>query len=307
MNTPTGTADFSRNPRAPESAPKPPWLKVRLPSGQEFFRVSDLLRKRGLHTICQSARCPNVAECWSRRTATFLILGDTCTRDCAFCAVRKGTPRPPRPEEPEEVAEAAVALGLAYAVVTSVTRDDLEDGGAAHFSRVVRAVRSRLPEAKIEVLIPDFKGDERALDIVLRAGPDILNHNLETTESLYPRIGRPAANYRRSLRLLEAAKRKGARTKSGLIIGLGESRAEILGAFADLRAAGCDLLTVGQYLRPAQGNAPVSKYYTPGEFDELRTAALEAGFLEAVAGPLVRSSYFADRLYGAVRERMIRA
>lgn len=229
------------------------------------------------------------------------MLGDTCTRNCGFCAVTKGTPQPPDPGEPARVAEAAAALGLAHAVITSVTRDDLADGGAGHFAAVIAAIRAQSPGTRIEALIPDFGGDAAALEIVLAAGPDVLNHNLETTESLYPAIRRPRENYRRSLGVLAAAKARGALTKSGLMIGLGESEADILDAFADLRRAGCDLLTVGQYLRPTADHPPVVKYYTPGEFEAFAAAARRAGFREVASGPLVRSSYEAGRLYETAR------
>jgi len=278
-------------------------LKVRLPSNGEFFRVAEIVRTGGLHTICQSARCPNIGACWERRTATFLILGDTCTRDCGFCAVAKGAPLPPDPGEPDRVAAAVASLGLAYAVVTSVTRDDLPDGGAEAFAAVLRAIRAKSPETRIEALIPDFGGDTAALDKVLAVRPEVLNHNLETTESLYPAIRRPRENYRRSLGVLRAAKARGALTKSGLMIGLGESEAAILQTFADLRAAGCDLLTVGQYLQPSPAHAPVARYYTPEEFEALAAAARRSGFREVVSGPLVRSSYEAGRLYEAVQPK----
>jgi lipoic acid synthetase len=261
------------------------------------------LKSKQLHTICRSARCPNIGHCWERKTATFLILGDTCTRNCGFCAVAKGAPEAPDPGEPNRVADAALSLGLKYVVVTSVTRDDLPDGGAGHFARTVRAVKASSPGTKVETLIPDFRGEETALDIVLQARPDVLNHNLESVEALYPAIGRPAGNYRRSLGVLAAAKRKGARTKSGLMLGLGEGRDEILGALADLRQAGCDLLTLGQYLQPAAANPPVARYYPPAEFDSFRERALELGFQEVVSGPLVRSSFEAGRMYEAIRER----
>jgi len=217
--------------------------------------------------------------------------------------VAKGRPLPLDPDEPSRVAGAVAALGLAYAVITSVTRDDLPDGGAAHFAAVIRAIRAKSPGTRIEALIPDFKGDRAALDQVLDAAPDVLNHNLETTESLYPAIRRPREGYRRSLGVLSAAKERGALTKSGLMIGLGESEADILRTFADLRQAGCDLLTVGQYLRPTAAHHPVAKYYAPEEFESLAAAARRTGFLEVVSGPLVRSSYEAGRLYGAVREK----
>ena len=215
----------------------------------------------------------------------------------------KGTPIAPDPEEPLHVAEAVASLGLAYAVITSVTRDDLPDGGAGHFAAVIGAIRAKSPATRVESLIPDFKGDTAALETVLAARPDVLNHNLETTESLYPAIRRPRENYRRSLGVLAAAKARGALTKSGLMIGLGESEADILGTLADMRQAGCDLLTVGQYLQPTASHPPVSKYYTPDEFAALATAARQAGFLEVVSGPLVRSSYEAGRLYETVQDK----
>ena len=281
---------------------KPDWLKVKLPAHKNFFDVSALLKENGLNTICQSARCPNISECWTAKTATFLILGDTCTRACAFCAVKKGTPVPPSEGEPGRVAEAVRALGLDYAVITSVTRDDLPDGGAALFAGTVRAVRLARPGTKVEVLVPDFQGREEPLRTVLDAKPDILNHNLEVPESLYPHINRPTANYGRSLRLLERAKELGAATKSGLMIGLGERLETILQTFSDLRKAGCDLLTIGQYLRPSRDNAPVEKYYTPEEFNELKSVALDFGFLDVESGPLVRSSYQAHKLYRTLQD-----
>lgn len=274
-----------------------------MPSRGEFFRVAEVVRTGRLHTICESARCPNIGACWERRTATFLVLGDTCTRDCAFCAVAKGRPAPLDPGEPARVAAAVVALGLDYAVVTSVTRDDLPDGGAAAFAAVLRAVRAASPRTRIEALIPDFGGDRDALATLLAASPEVLNHNLETTESLYPAIGRPRANYRRSLSVLAAANSMGALTKSGLMVGLGESEADVLAAFADLRRAGCDLLTVGQYLQPTAAHPPVARYYTPVEFEAFAAAARRAGFREVVSGPLVRSSFEAGRLYDAVRPK----
>ncbi|OGD13613.1 MAG: lipoyl synthase [Candidatus Aminicenantes bacterium RBG_16_66_30] len=278
-------------------------MKVRLPSHGEFFRVAEIVRSGRLHTICESARCPNIGACWERRTATFLILGDTCTRDCGFCAVAKGTPLPPDPGEPDRVAVAVASLGLAYAVITSVTRDDLPDGGAAAFAAVLEAIRAKSPGTRIEALIPDFGGDAAALGTVLDAVPEVLNHNLETTESLYPAIRRPRENYRRSLGVLAAAKKRGALTKSGLMIGLGESEADIFKTFADLRAVGCDLLTVGQYLQPTAAHRPVARYYRPEEFEAFAAAARRLGFREVVSGPLVRSSFEAGRLYGATREK----
>jgi lipoic acid synthetase len=281
------------------TAGKPPWLKVNLPQDSNFFSLSSVLKKHNLNTICRSARCPNIGECWSKKTAAFLILGDTCTRACRFCAVRKGTPLPPDEDEPDELAKVVTELGLAYAVVTSVTRDDLDDGGARHFARTIRAIRSASPGIRIEALIPDFKGDASALEIVLEARPDVLNHNLETTAALYPLINRAPRNYGRSLDVLAMAAAKGAVTKSGLMLGLGETQEEILESFSDLRRAGCLLLTLGQYLQPTPLNSPVEKYYPPREFEQLRNIALDFGFRDVAAGPLVRSSYFAERLYRA--------
>ncbi len=276
---------------------KPPWLKVRLPSHRNFFEVSALFKKNHLHTICHSAKCPNIAECWTAGTATFLILGDTCTRECGFCAVKKGTPAPLSGAEPEHVAEAVAALGLHYAVITSVTRDDLPDGGAWVFARTVRAIKARQPLAGVEVLVPDFQGNADALASVIASGPDVVNHNLETTEPGYPRINRPAGNYRRSLSVLEAAKRLGVLTKSGLMVGLGETGPEIEQTLSDLRSAGCELLTIGQYLQASRQNPPVGRYYSPEEFESLRALALSRGFREVAAGPLVRSSYRAHQLF----------
>ncbi|MFZ2053903.1 MAG: lipoyl synthase [Candidatus Aminicenantales bacterium] len=277
--------------------PKPPWLKVRLPAHSNFFQVSDILKKNHLQTICQSAKCPNIAECWTARTATFLILGDTCTRSCGFCAVKKGTPLAFLDDEPSKVANAVESLGLDYAVVTSVTRDDLTDGGASIFARTIRAIKDRRPRAKVEVLIPDFGGSEEALATVIAAEPNVLNHNLETTETNYPRINRPAGNYGRSLAVLKRAGYLGALTKSGLMVGLGETEVELDQTLQDLRSVGCRILTIGQYLQPTRDNPPVSRYYSPEEFEALRVRALGLGFKEVAAGPLVRSSYHAHRLY----------
>jgi lipoic acid synthetase len=290
----------------PETQPtkKPYWLKVKFPSHQNFFYVSSTLKKGRLNTICQSAKCPNVAECWSQKTATFLILGEICTRRCGFCAVEKGIPSPPSPDEPVNIAEAVSLLGLRYAVITSVTRDDLSDGGASFFVATIRAIKKRTPEVKIEVLIPDFKGDEKALGQVSRAQPDILNHNLETTERLYSQISRPSENYHRSLDVLKKAKEMGAVTKSGLMIGLGEKKEEIIRSLADLREASCDLLTIGQYLQPSKTHTPVRKYYTPLEFEHLKRIALDFGFRDVESGPLVRSSYKAHKMYNSLQEKI---
>lgn len=282
---------------------KPSWLKVKFPSEPNFFHVSSVLKREKLHTICQSAKCPNISECWSKKTAAFLILGDVCTRECAFCAVKKGLPSGLHSDEPDKVAHAAALLGLGYVVVTSVTRDDLPDGGASVFAETIKAIKERNPGVKVEVLIPDFQGDNMSLETVVSAQPDILNHNIETTESCYPRIRRPVENYTRSLRVLKKAKELGAVTKSGLMVGLGESREEIYRSFSDLRKASCDLLTIGQYLQPSRSHAPVRKYYAPDEFDELKRMALESGFKDVESGPLVRSSYMAHRMYDSLQEK----
>lgn len=281
---------------------KPPWLKVKFPTDPNFFAVSQLVKQGNLHTICQSAKCPNISECWAHRTATFLILGDVCTRNCAFCAVKKGRPSPLSKNEAGQVAEAASVMGLRYVVLTSVTRDDLSDGGASFFVDTVQAIRKKIPPSKIEVLIPDFNGSYASLLAVLSARPDVLNHNVEVPEPLYPEINRPLENYRRSLEVLERAKHNGAVTKSGIMIGLGETKTDILHTFSDLRRAGCDLLTIGQYLQPTKQNVLVKKYYSPLEFEQLKKIALDFGFKEVESGPLVRSSYRAHRLYQAFIE-----
>jgi lipoic acid synthetase len=282
------------------SSSKPSWLKVKLPTEGSFFEIAELLKKENLHTICQSARCPNVSACWTARTATFLILGDICTRRCGFCAVRKGLPLPVSTAEPAKVARTIASMGLDYAVITSVTRDDLPDGGALVFAQTIRAIKELRPRTMVEVLIPDFQGDRAALSAVIAAGPEVINHNLETTEFRFPSIGRPVENYRRSLRVLALAAEMGRLTKSGLMVGLGETREELDQTFADLRGVGCSLLTVGQYLRPTKSNLPVSRYYTPEEFGEIKARALALGFRQVEAGPLVRSSYQAQRMFVTV-------
>ena len=282
----------------------PRWLRRPIPAGPHLAEVRRLLSDLGLHTVCSSARCPNQAECFAKRTATFMILGENCTRNCRFCAVPHGTPEPVDESEANKVARAAGTLGLRHVVITSVTRDDLPDGGAGHFAAVTRAVRARLPQSVIEILIPDFQGSEPALATALSGGCDILNHNVETVPRLYPTV-RPQANYRQSLSVLEAAKRLGRAnnhaeklyTKSGLMVGLGETRDELLAALADLRSVGCDILTVGQYLAPSPEHHPVVRFVPPAEFDELRAAALEMGFAAVAAGPFVRSSYQAQEVF----------
>ncbi len=256
-----------------------------------------LLRSLELHTVCESAKCPNRMECFSRRTATFMLLGDVCTRNCAFCGVAKGAPEAPDAGEPERVAEAASRLGLEHVVMTSVTRDDLEDGGAAHFAAAVRTVKKLLPGATVEVLTPDFRGDLDALRAVLASGPDVFNHNLETVEGLYDRV-RPGADYRRSLRLLGEAKREapGVSTKSGIMVGLGESREQLRALFRDLAETGCDMLTIGQYLRPSRAQLKVERFLSPQEFEELAEEAESAGLPRVASAPLARSSYRAGEL-----------
>jgi len=271
---------------------KPPWLKVKLPSGEQHREVLDLVRRRGLHTVCQSARCPNLGECWSAGTATFMILGDVCTRNCTFCAVPGGRPLPPDPGEPLRVAQSVRDLKLRYAVITSVTRDDLPDGGADQFAAVISSIRELVPGCRVEVLIPDFAGDPAAQDAVFAARPDILNHNLETVPALYPRV-RPEADYRRSLTLLDRAARSGLRSKTGLMLGLGETEAEVAAVLEDLVAVNCRRLTLGQYLAPSDRHHPVVRYVPPEEFAAWAAAGQAMGFDHVEAGPLVRSSYHA--------------
>jgi lipoic acid synthetase len=280
--------------RDPAPVRKPPWLKVKAPGGPNYAELKRLMRDLGLHTVCEEARCPNVGECWEHRAATFMILGDVCTRNCAYCAVAHGTPTPYDPDEPRRLAEAVAAMGLRHVVITSVDRDDLPLGGAEIFAACVEEIRRRLPAASVELLIPDFKGSDDALQLVVDAHPDILNHNLETIERLY-RIARPGGRYDRALRLLRRARELAPDllTKSGIICGLGEEWDELLLAMQDLRDQGVDILTVGQYLRPSAAHLPVSRYYTPAEFSELRERGRAMGYRHVEAGPLVRSSYHA--------------
>lgn len=281
-------------------AGKPNWLRRRLPKGPAYEKVRTRLRNSRLHTVCQEAKCPNLWECFSSKTAAFLIMGPSCTRNCRFCAVGHGPSGPPDPGEPARVAEAAEEMGLGYVVITSVTRDDLPDGGAGHFAETIARIRERMPHALVEVLIPDFQGDAHALEMVVEARPDVLNHNLETVRRLYSRV-RPGALYERSLGLLRRAKEidSGMAAKSGLMLGLGESPEEIRRTLRDLREAGCDLLTLGQYLQPSKRNLPVARFVDPEEFDGWRKTALEAGFSEVASGPFVRSSYHAKELHMA--------
>jgi lipoic acid synthetase len=276
------------------------WRRISPESEAAVDRMTGLLDGLALHTVCQEARCPNLAECFGQGTATFLILGDRCTRGCRFCAVGHGRPALLDPGEPQRVAEAAARLGLRHAVLTSVTRDDLPDGGASHFAATVQALRRRLPAVIVEVLIPDLGGSHAALQTVLEAGPDVLNHNVETVPRLY-RTVRPGADYHRSLALLARAKamRPGLVTKSGLMLGLGERTAEVLQVLHDLRRAGCDLLTLGQYLQPGDGQLPVARYVPPDEFARYREKAEAMGFRGVASGPLVRSSHQAEALWAA--------
>ncbi|MBN1543520.1 lipoyl synthase [candidate division KSB1 bacterium] len=281
---------------APDRQRRPPWLKIKLPSGRNFSLVRDLVKGQRLHTVCESAHCPNLGECWGRKTATFMILGDVCSRNCRFCAVVHGKPQPLDPQEPERVAEAVHELQLSYVVITSVTRDDLPDGGAGHFAETIRRINQACKNCRVEVLIPDFQGDEASLQTVLDAAPDVLNHNLETVPRLYP-VVRPAADYHRSLELLHRAHIRGHITKSGLMLGLGEELIEIHETLRDLRKNGVDLLTLGQYLQPSRNHLPVTRFLAPEEFAELKSLALRLGFLGVESGPLVRSSYHADEQF----------
>ena len=276
-------------------ARRPEWLKVKLPAGPNFRDLVGVMRGQALHTVCEEARCPNIGDCWGRRTATFLILGNVCTRHCAYCAIAHGLPTELDAEEPERVASAVAAMGLRHVVVTSVDRDDLRDGGAGMFARTIRLVRERVPRCSIEVLIPDFKGDARSLDTVLDAAPDILNHNIETVARLFPAV-RGGGRYPRSLDLLARAKARGTRwlTKSGMMVGLGESADEVVQTMRDLRGAGCDILTIGQYLSPGKDYVPIVRYYHPDEFAAFKAEGLAMGFRHVESGPLVRSSYHAD-------------
>ncbi len=282
---------------------KPPWLTRRLPSGPEYEKIRGLMKRGRLHTVCQEAKCPNIWECFSNRTATFLILGDRCTRNCRFCAVAHNPVEPPDPAEPMRVAQSVEKLGLAYVVVTSVTRDDLPDGGAGHFAKTIREIHRRIPEAVIEVLIPDFKGDAEALRTVLEARPQVLNHNIETVPRLYTAV-RPGAVYTRSLELIGRVRTIDASipTKSGLMLGLGETTAEIRQTLQDLLDAECRMLTMGQYLQPSKDHLPVARFVPPAEFDQWQKTAFQMGFSEVASGPFVRSSYHAKELFNASRE-----
>ena len=274
--------------------PKPEWLKVRAPGAPSYLRLKGLMRALNLHTVCEEARCPNIGECWNHGTATFMILGDVCTRACSYCAVAHGRPAAADLAEPQRVASAIQTLDLSYVVITSVDRDDLPDGGAAIFADTITRTRTLLPSCRIEVLIPDFQGDAQALCTVLDAKPDVLNHNTETVPRLY-RMARSGGRYARTLELLDRSRKHAPAvpTKSGLMVGLGETREELQATFEDLRRVECQILTIGQYLRPTETHAPMARYYHPDEFRELKDAALDLGFVHVESGPLVRSSYHA--------------
>jgi len=280
--------------QAAKARRKPDWLKVKAPGGKNYAELRTLMRELDLHTVCEEARCPNIGECWNHKTASFMILGDVCTRNCAYCAVAHGTPEEYDPEEPARLAKAVAAMGLAHVVITSVDRDDLPNGGAEAFAGCVTEIRQRSPGTGVELLTPDFKGSERALQIVVDAKPDIFNHNMETVRRLY-RIARPGGRYDRALFVLRRAKEMGPElmTKSGIMCGLSEQWDELLVTMRDLRDQGVDILTVGQYLRPSPDHLPVTRFYTPDEFAELHRIGMEMGFRHVESGPLVRSSYHA--------------
>jgi lipoic acid synthetase len=274
--------------------PRPEWLKVRIPSGENYSRLINIMREHDLHTVCEEARCPNVAECWNSGTATFMILGDTCTRSCGFCAVKTGRPTFLDTEEPQRVADAARLMDLRHVVITSVNRDELADGGASVFAETIRATRKANPKTRIEVLIPDFKGKDESLQLIFDAKPDILNHNTETVPSMY-RLVRPQAKYQWSLKVLRRAKEEGFISKTGIMLGLGESREELIRVMTDLIEIKVDILTLGQYLQPTPNHLPVARFLHPDEFKELHDIGMELGFRNVESGPLVRSSYHAEQ------------
>ncbi|MEI6521380.1 MAG: lipoyl synthase [bacterium] len=289
------------NPSAPQlartnSASRPEWLRVKAPGGHDYDELKQLVRQHNLHTVCESARCPNIGECWGKcRTATFLILGDICTRSCAFCAVNSGTPTECDFDEPYRVAEAIATLKLKYAVITSVTRDDLADGGSSIYAETIKLIKDKIPDCKVEVLIPDFQGNLSSLAVVVNAKPDVLNHNIETVSRLYPLV-RPQADYCRSFKILKNAKDISTSivTKSGIMLGLGENNDEVCDTLREMRNYDIDNVTIGQYLRPSTGHLPVMKYYSPDEFEYFAQVCKELGFKHIESAPLVRSSYHAD-------------
>ena len=280
---------------------KPQWLKKRIPPYQDLQRVKSILNETSLHTVCEEARCPNLGECFARGTATFLILGRKCTRNCGFCAVEHGTPAPPDETEPDRVAQAVKKMDLQYVVITSVTRDDLSDGGAFLFAKTIQAIRALSPKIKIEVLVPDFKGDLNSLKAVLNECPEVLNHNIETILRLYPEV-RPLADYKRSLHLLKRSKEDSPHipTKSGFMLGLGETQEEVLGLLRDLRGVGCDFLTIGQYLQPRQDRLSVMRFIPPEEFEKYKKIGEGMGFKSVASGPFVRSSFHASEMFETI-------
>ncbi|MDX9854183.1 MAG: lipoyl synthase [Tenuifilaceae bacterium] len=284
---------------------KPAWLKIRLSGGEDYAKVNKIVKQHGLHTICSSGMCPNIHECWGNGTATFMILGDICTRSCKFCATTTGKPGTVDPNEPENLANSVKLMQLKHCVITSVTRDDLPDEGAAHWAETIRKVKEVNPNTKVEVLIPDFNGSTQLLDIVLSANADIVAHNLETVERLTPSV-RSAAKYHRSLEVIKYISSQGVLSKSGIMLGLGETREEVLATMDHLLDAGCQMITIGQYLRPRNENLPVERYVEPTEFEELRKIALEKGFRFAESGPLVRSSYHAEQAIAKARNEQNR-
>ena len=283
-----------RAPVVPGVDRKPSWLKVDLPTGETYRDLKTMMRSKSLHTVCEEAKCPNIAECWGAGTATFMVMGDTCTRSCGFCNIKTGRPMPLDAEEPRHVAESIRQMGVKHAVITSVDRDELPDCGAGHFAETIREVRRVNPTTKVEVLIPDFKGQLEHLQLVIDARPDVLNHNTETVPSLYRRV-RPQARYEWTLAVLGESKRQGMRTKTGIMLGLGETRQELLTTMEDLVEVGVDVLTLGQYMQPSRNHLPIERWVTPEEFDEYRIIGEKMGFGIVESGPLVRSSYHAER------------
>ena len=278
----------------------PTWLKVKMPSGQNYSKLQNLIKTQGLHTVCEEARCPNIGECWEKETATFMILGDICTRACTYCAVTTGRPTNLDLEEPRRLANTVKILDLRYAVITSVNRDDLPDGGAYLFAQCIKQIKKKVPTCKVEVLTPDFQGDWESLKVVTDANPETFNHNIETVKRIFPRV-RAKGDYELSLRLFDKVKdlMPDGVTKSGMMVGLGETKTEIIATMEDLLQNRCDLLTIGQYLRPSQKHAPISKWYTPEEFADLGKIGMEMGFKHVASGPLVRSSYHAEEQHSA--------
>ncbi len=279
-----------------EEKRKPDWLRINRREKEDFIEIRRILKENNINTVCEEARCPNIFECWNSKSATFLILGDVCTRGCGFCSVKKGIPSPPSTREPERVANAVSALGLNYAVITSVTRDDLEDCGASIFAETVRRIKEISPKTKVEVLIPDFKGRKDFFIILASSKPDVVSHNIEVPRSLYRKIGRKESQYYISLNLLSWFSNMGFLTKSGIMVGLGEKPEDIFETFYDISSTGCEILTIGQYLKPSKDLLPVERFYRPEEFEELRKIALKFGFKNVHSGPLVRSSYKAEVL-----------